>query len=124
MSQASKLKEMKWRKINAPTTWKPQPGEELIGYYGGRTLRDGQFGQYTVVIVAVPYKGTYMISGTKLIQLFDSAMLARGEAVRVKFLGRKDISTEDEKREMKEFELYVGELEAADDMPAEETPAS
>lgn len=119
MSSVDKLKQVKWRKINAPTTWRPEPGDELIGFYAGCTKREGQFGEYTVVIVAVPYKGTYMISGTKLVQLFDSAMLTRGEAVRIKFLGRKDISTEDEKREMKEFELYVGELPAEVDLPAE-----
>lgn len=117
MSQSSKLKNVKWRKISAPTTWRPEAGEELVGFYAGRTKREGNFGQYEVVIVAVPYKGSFMISGTKLIQLFDSAQLTRGEAVRVVFLGRKDIG---EDREMKEFELYVGELEAVDDMPAPE----
>lgn len=119
MNQTSKLKNVKWRKINAPTTWRPEDGEELIGYYIGRSKREGSFGQYEVVVVAVPYKGTYMISGTKLIQLMDSGMLVRGDAVRIKFLGRKDIG---EDREMKEFELYVGELEHEDDVPAPEAP--
>lgn len=117
MTQASKLKCVKWRKINAPSTWRPQDGEELIGYYVGRTKRDGSFGPYEVVLVAVPYKGTYIVSGTKLIQLMDSGMLVRGDAVRIKFLGNKDIG---EERTMKDFELYVGELEAADDLPAPE----
>lgn len=121
MSQVSKLKQVKWRKINAPSTWRPQDGEELIGYYVGRTKRDGSFGPYEVVLVAVPYKGTYMVSGTKLIQLMDSGMLVRGDAVRIKFLGNKDIG---EERTMKDFELYVGELEAADDLPEPEAPAA
>jgi hypothetical protein len=118
MSAAGKLKNVKWRKISSPTTWRPQDGEELIGYYVGRTQRDGSFGPYEVVLVAVPYKGTFMVSGTKLIQLADSAMLTRGDAVRVVFLGKKEIG---EDREMKDFELYVGELPMADDMPADET---
>lgn len=119
MSQASKLKNVKWRKINAPSTWRPQDGEELVGYYVGRTKRDGSFGPYEVVLVTVPYKGTYMISGTKLIQLMDSGMLVRGDAVRIKFLGNKDIG---EERTMKDFELYVGELEREDDVPEPEAP--
>jgi hypothetical protein len=125
MSSTDKLKNVKWRKIHAPTTWRPSDtGEELIGFYAGRTKRDGTFGQYDVVIIAVPYKGTFMISGTKLIQLFDSAMLTRGEAVRVRFLGRQDISTPDEKREMKLFELFVGELPIEMDLPVEEAQPS
>lgn len=119
MSATDKLKKVKWRKISAPTTWRPQDGEELVGYYAGRTKRDGSFGQYEVLIVLVPYKGTFMISGTAIIQLADSAMLTRGDAVRLRYLGKKDISTPDdvEKREMKLFELYVGELEPEKDLP-------
>lgn len=117
-NQVSKLEIVKWRKISSPSTWRPTDGEELIGYYVGRTQYDGKFGPYEVLLVAVPYKGTFMISGTKLIQLADSAMLTRGDAVRVVFLGKVEIS---EKHEMKDFELYVGELPIADDMPVEET---
>ena len=116
MSQAYKLKNVKWRKISAPATWRPVEGEELIGFYAGRTKREGNFGQYEVVIVLVPYKGAYMVSGTALIQLVDAAMLTRGDAVRIKFCGRKELP---EDREMKLFELYVGEQQAAEDMPAE-----
>lgn len=117
MTQASKLKDMKWRKIHAPTAWRPTEESELTGYYVGRTKKDGQFGQYEVMLVAVPYKGTYTISGTGLIQLCDSAQLCRGDAVRVKFNGRKQLTDE---REVKLFELYVGELPMADDMPSDE----
>jgi len=119
---AAKLKNVKWRKISAPKTWNPKTsGEELIGYYAGRTKRDGQFGQYEVVTVLVPYKGAFMVSGTVLIQLADTAMLTRGDAVRIVFIERKKL---DEEREMKVFELYVGELEALDEaeMP-EESPS-
>lgn len=119
MQSTKQLKNVKWRKISAPTTWRPKMGEELVGFYTGRSKRDGLFGQYEVVTVAVPYKGTFMISGTALIQLADSAMLTRGDAVRIVFTGLKDISTEEEKREMKTFELYVGELERETDIPIE-----
>ena len=113
MSVAGKLKEMKWRKISAPKPWNPKEnGTELIGYYAGRTKREGIHGQYEVVTVLVPYKGAFMVSGTCLIQLADSAMLTRGDAVRIVFVERKQL---DEDREMKVFELYVGEGEALSD---------
>lgn len=111
---ASKLKNMKWRKINAPAPWYPKDDDELIGFYAGRTKRDGSFGQYEVVVVLVPYKGAVTVSGTTLIQLADSAMLTRGDAVRIKYLGKKQL---DEGREMKLFELYVGEQERETDLP-------
>lgn len=104
-------KKIKWRKIKAPSVWRPIPGDELIGRYVGRTTRDGQYGQYEVVAISVPYRGVYMISGTMIIQLTDSAMLTRGDAVRVVFVGEKDLRSEDDtrRRYMKKFELYVGE---------------
>jgi hypothetical protein len=67
--------------------------------------------------VAVPYKGSFMVSGSKLIQLVDAAMLGRGAAMRIVFLGCKDIGGG---RTMKDFELYAGELPTADDFPEEE----
>jgi hypothetical protein len=42
----------------------------------------------------------------------------------VRFLGRQDISTPDEKREMKLFELFVGELPIEMDLPVEEAQPS
>lgn len=120
MTGAAKLRAMKWRKILAPVLWHPADGEELTGFYAGRTKRDGKFGQYEVLVVLVPYKGGYMVSGTSVIQLADSAMLSRGDAVRIKYLGKKPIAGD---REMKQFELFVGETERADDIPAEELPS-
>lgn len=109
-ASATKLKNVKWRKISAPKPWNPkESGSELIGYYTGRSKRDGQFGQYEVLTVAVPYKGVFLVSGTILIQLADAAMLSRGDAVRIVFVERKQL---DEERTMKMFELYVGETEA------------
>lgn len=123
-NNATKLRDMKWRKISAPRIWAPkEDGAELTGYYAGRTKRDGVHGQYEVVTVLVPYKGAFMISGTMVIQLADAAMLARGDAVRIVYKGRKQL---DEDREMKLFELYVGEGEALSeaDMPSPEDQPS
>lgn len=118
MSSVSKLNNMKWRKITAPTPWHPKDGDELIGYYGGRTKKDGRFGQYEVLLVYVPYKGAYTISGTGILQLADAAMISRGDALRIIFEGKKQL---DEGHEKKLFALYVGELEREADLPVEPT---
>ncbi len=112
---------MKWRKVKRPKSWRPKyDGEELIGYYVGRTLKNGQYGQYEVVTVVTPDHGTYMVSGTQLIQLADVAMLKYGAAVRIKFIGMKPVG---ESHTMKEFELYVSdsELTAEDVMIVKQT---
>jgi hypothetical protein len=110
MTSATKLKDMKWRKVSAPKPWNPKEnGSELVGYYAGRSKRDGIHGQYEVLTVVVPYKGMFLVSGTILIQLADAAMLSRGDAVRIVFVERKQL---DDERTMKMFELYVGESEA------------
>lgn len=114
--KAEKLSEVKWRRITAPLVWRPVAGEELIGYYVGRTKRDGAFGQYEVVVIAVPYKGTFTVSGTGLLNLVDSGMVTRGQAIRIFFGGYLDLG---EGKQMKQFELYVGETERADDLPPE-----
>lgn len=106
MNKTSKLKDVTWRKISAPKTWRPNAGEELLGYYAGRTKRDGKYGQYEVLTVLVPYHGMFLVSGTQLIQLADSAMLTRGDAIRIVFTGYKELS---EDRQMKLFDLFIGE---------------
>lgn len=101
-------KNIKWRKIKRPKSWRPkEANEELIGYYVGRTLKNGQWGQYEVITV-VTDDGTFMVNGTQLIQLADVAMLEYGAAIRIKFLGMKKTGGD---HEMKEFELYVNDAE-------------
>lgn len=104
-----------WRKVEAPKPWRPGDlGEELFGYYGGRTIRNGQFGQYEVIIVHVPYKGAFMVSGVKIIQLIDTAMITRGHPIRITWKGLVDVGT-DGKRPMKDFELLVADEPAIDE---------
>jgi hypothetical protein len=97
-----------WRKVELPKVWRPEPGEELVGYFGNRTLRDGPHGQYEVVVVYIPKVGARMVSGTEAIQLVDSAMIKRGHPIRLKFLGREDIGNG---RFKKKFSLMVAEGE-------------
>ena len=105
-----------WRKVQAPTVWRPRIGEELIGYFGGRTLRNGQHGQYEVALVHVPHTGSFTVSGSALIRLIDAAGVGKGHPVRVVFKGTK--STQNNHTE-KQFDLLVADLEsiAPEDLP-------
>lgn len=101
------LERFEWKKISAPRAWAPQvTGEELVGYYGGRTMRNGSFGQYEVVLVHVPVKGSLTISGIKIIQLLDAAMIRRGHPVRVIYKGHELLANGNT---MRQFELFVAE---------------
>lgn len=111
------LSRFKWRRVEVPRTWHPRlPGTSLVGFYAGRTTRQGAYGQYDVVLVLVPGDGAYMISGTKLMQLMDAAMIEAGHPVQIIYQGDKDLG---EDKRMKEFEVHVAEGEAldADEMP-------
>lgn len=110
-------KRFDWQKIHLPRVWNPrQAGEELAGYYGGTTKRNGSFGQYDVVIVHVPYRGSYVVSGTEVIQLVDTSMIRKGHPVRIVFKGREEYAP---KKEKKHFELLVAEGDplAEDELP-------
>lgn len=106
-----------WEKVKAPRSWYPKvPGEELCGYYGGQTVKNGNFGEYSVVIVHVPRQGTFTVSGVRIVQLADAAMVGKGHPVRVVYRGTKPLSGE---REMKLFDLYIAE---GDPMSEEDLP--
>lgn len=105
MSKKS-LKNISWREVKAPTSWRPKKDEELVGYYMGRTKKNGKFGQYEVLTILVPYKGAMMVSGTIIIQLVDSAMIQPGDAIRIVFQGYKELEGD---RSMKMFRLFIGD---------------
>lgn len=111
-----------WKKIEAPKTWRPKAlGEELVGFYGGKTSRNGKFGQYEVVIVHVPARGTFMISGVRAIQLVDASGIGEGWPVRIVWRGKVRLpeNTDGEVREMKVFDVFVAE---GDPLNPEELP--
>jgi hypothetical protein len=112
-----------WKEVYAPRAWYPKiPGTELVGFYGGRTTRSGSYGQYDVVLVHVPMRGSYMISGTNLMQLVDAAMIDVGHPVRVVWDGLKSLGVDavtGKERKMKLFKLSVAEGDPIDvaDLP-------
>ncbi len=106
-----------WQKVTAPRTWRPTvPGEELCGYYGGKTSRSGVYGQYDVIVIHVPHRGTFTVSGTAILQLVDSAMVGKGHPIRIIWKGEKVL---DEVRTKKLFELFIAEGDplAEDELP-------
>lgn len=105
--QAKLLARFEWKKVRAPQTWRPkEDGEELVGFYGGKTLKNGKFGQYEVVIVHVPTRGSYLVSGTSIIQLIDGACVRPGHPICIVWGGVKALTGD---RTMKQFELRIAE---------------
>lgn len=100
-----------WHKLNFPKPWKPEePGAELVGYYLGQTHYTGQFGQYRVVLLAVPtgqgYSQPYTISGTAILRAIDGGQVAQGQLLRVTFRGIKNLGDD---RHLKQFDVFVGD---------------
>jgi hypothetical protein len=88
-TKLQKFVDIEWHKVRAPRTWRPKPGEQLIGYYYGKSTRLGHHGQYEVVQMAVPGQGMWLVSGTTILQLVNSACLQTGDPMKVVFLGEK-----------------------------------
>ena len=108
-----------WQKIQRPKPWKPdEVGDELIGYYGGTSLRDGRFGQYTVALIHVPLQGTWMVSGTQIIQMIDGAVVPHGHPIKITWKGMKKLGGD---RQMKLFEVEIGIGEAVPEEALPET---
>lgn len=111
--QSAILQKFTWRKVSAPKPWHPKPGEEIAGFYGGRTVKNGKYGQYAAVFIRVPGRGALMVTGARIIQLLDAAMVEVGAPVHITFKGKQDIG---DNKTMNVFELQVG-----DSNPLEET---
>lgn len=116
---ASALRDrFRWKKVEVPKPWNPKSPEELIGFYAGRTKKNGRYGQCEVVLVAVPSVGVRMVSGTQITQLIDAAMIDLGQPVRVVFNGTVKLQGVGNKK-MKLFDLFVRD---GDPIPKEDMP--
>lgn len=113
-------KKFSWRRVETPKPWLPKEvGEEIIGFYGGRTLR--RFGrsesdQYEVALVHIPNEGCVTISGVRVIQLLDAALIEKGHPIRIVWQGTRLTA---KNHEMKMFEVFVAD---GDPIPAEHLP--
>lgn len=99
-----------WQQLVRPALWQPDVGDELVGYYIGRTVRHGKFGQYEVALIAVPVgdglSHPRMVSGAALLQLLDGSSVATGRFVRIVFSGTKELKNG---HKMKTFEVFAAE---------------
>lgn len=119
MADANDIRELyKWRKVEPPRMWRPatEPPQEICGFYGGKTVRNGVHGQYEVVLVHVPMTGTWMLTGIDMVQKIDAAVIPIGHPIRVVWTGNKELGNG---HTMKTFEVMVAEGEAikAEDLP-------
>ena len=80
----------------------------MVGYYGGRTIKDGQHGQYEVVLIHVPMGQSYMLSGSQLIQLLDASMAQPGHPIRIVWKGYTQTAAG---YNMKTFDVMVAQGE-------------
>ncbi len=97
------MRSAKWKKVKGPTTWRPEINDELVGCFGGRSLRNGSFGPYEIVILHTDDR-TYTVSGTVLLQLVESANPQLGDLLRVVYKGTKPTALQ---HDIKIFELYT-----------------
>lgn len=96
-----------WAKITTPQPWRPtKPKEELIGYYAGRTKREGPFGQYDVIMVAVPNVGVLTAAGVKVIAAIDAGNVQLRTPIKLVFNGLRDVGRD---RPMKDVDVFVDE---------------
>lgn len=119
MNETNSIRERyQWKRVEAPKRWYPKEvGQELVGFYSGKTVRNGTFGQYEVVLISVPARGVFMLSGVQIVQLVDASAAEIGWPLRVVWQGSKKL---DGDRTMKCFELFVAEGDpiSPEDMPA------
>lgn len=102
------VERFKWKRVQAPRPWYPKEGDEIAGYYGGKTTRVGKYGSYELAIVHVPNVGTYTITGIMVIQALDSSAVSPGHPVRITFNGMQQARSDSEKT-FKTFKVEVAE---------------
>ncbi len=100
------LQKFTWRKVTAPKPWHPKPGDEIAGFYGGKSVKNGKFGQYQAVLVRIPGSNPIMVTGARIVQLIDAAMVEIGAPIHITYGGKKDIGND---RTMNLFELQVAD---------------
>lgn len=98
---------IQWNKLEPPKPWRPEEGQEIVGYYLGMSTRKGGYGQYKVVMIAVPKNDgrttPMMVSGTQVIQALDGSSIKQGAFIRISYVGMKDL---DNGHRMKMIDVY------------------
>jgi hypothetical protein len=115
-AQQTVLERFKWKTVEAPKFWNPKEGETLTGFYGGMTVKQAKWGEYSAAMIHVPVDGCFMVTGTQIINLLDANSVPMGHPVNIQFKGRIETGNG---RQMKVFELQVADGMAlgAEDLP-------
>lgn len=65
-----------WSKVDRAYPWRPkEPGDELVGFYGGLVERSGPRGLYEAVLVMLPDHRGLTVSGVVIIDLISVAQV-------------------------------------------------
>lgn len=99
-----------WRKVVAPRTWRPHPGDILVGYYGGRSIATGAHGQYDVALVHDFDLQSWLISGVGLIRLLDAGRCNENDVIKIVFKGMGKTTAG---FPVKLFDLFVDDIRRA-----------
>lgn len=101
------MTERRWVKVEAARSWRPHPGQELIGIYSGCMRKTGPYGEYSAHYIREDRPAeSWVIYGARLDNLFMSVQ--PGARVRIVFNGREEfIGKEGEVFEAKDFDLFV-----------------
>lgn len=109
-----------WRKLESARRWRPAVGDRLTGFYLGRVQREGQFGVYELVTLAVPddegLSTPYEIGGVQATNLITANGIAPGRFLTIEYTGTRETKAG---RTMHTYEVFVAvetvtEAEAAE----------
>ena len=73
MNETNSIRERyQWKRVEAPKRWYPKEvGQELVGFYSGKTVRNGTFGQYEVVLISFPPPASFFFPAFQILKFFD-----------------------------------------------------
>lgn len=97
--------ENEWRTLGPVNTWRPKPGEVLIGVFRNYMIRAGRYGDYEAAVLETENFGLTLISGSVLIDLLKVHGIGPGETLKVEFVGYVEVKGTD--RHWKKFVASV-----------------
>lgn len=87
--------------------WRPEPGDELIGFYTGRAEVTSSFtGEKQAIIMIKTEEGMIGVNENIFLQRrLDSAKIKEGDGIRIRYLGKR--RTLDKKREYNAYDVQI-----------------
>ncbi len=100
----SRKRPQRWKRVDVPHPWKPDPGDELIGEFIATEIRNGRYGEYKIHHIKTRGQVVY-VSGFMANDLF--AVVTAGALIKLVYLGPKQCATSDHC--FKQYELFTAE---------------